>query len=65
LVEGFETPFGLELLATVHWVVQEEGATRTQEVQEATYALGPRKDRFSPGQIALAEDRLRSLGWIG
>ena len=26
LVEGFETPFGLELLSTVHWVVAREGA---------------------------------------
>jgi hypothetical protein len=25
LVEGFETPFGLELLATVHWVATREG----------------------------------------
>ena len=30
LVEGFETPFGLELLATVHWVVTREHATKTR-----------------------------------
>jgi len=24
LVEGFESPFGLELLATVHWVAKKE-----------------------------------------
>ncbi|MFZ3033199.1 MAG: macro domain-containing protein, partial [Parvibaculum sp.] len=27
LVQGFETPFGLELLATVHWVSTREGAS--------------------------------------
>ena len=27
LVEGFESPFGMELLATVHWVVTKENAT--------------------------------------
>src|ERR1700733_13877962 len=26
LIEGFETPYGMELLATVHWVVTREGA---------------------------------------
>jgi hypothetical protein len=26
LVHGFETPFGLELLATVHWVAAHDGA---------------------------------------
>ena len=25
LIEGFETPYGMELLATVHWVAQESG----------------------------------------
>ena len=26
LIEGFETPYGMELLATVHWVAKHEGA---------------------------------------
>jgi O-acetyl-ADP-ribose deacetylase (regulator of RNase III) len=26
LIEGFETPFGMELLSTVHWVAAREGA---------------------------------------
>ncbi len=28
LVAGFETPFGLELLATVHWVVRRPSVSR-------------------------------------
>ena len=32
LVEGFESPFGMELLATVHWVVTEERVTTKDQV---------------------------------
>ena len=31
LVKGFETPFGLELLSTVHWVSTQEGATTSDK----------------------------------
>ncbi len=64
LVDGFETAFGLELLSTVHWVMSEGGAADDAAVERATYAWGPRKRRFSSGQIALAAERLRSTGWI-
>lgn len=63
LVEGFETPFGLELLATVHWVATREQA-RDQGIQTAVYAWGPRKRQFTAGQILLATDRLQSEGWL-
>lgn len=63
LVEGFESPFGLELLATVHWVVTREGATSADEVLKLTYLWGDRKKRFTERQIALAHDRLRTQGW--
>ncbi len=65
LVEGFETPFGLELLATVHWVAEEEGACDLNSIERATYAWGERKSRFTPTQIGLAVDRLRAGGWLG
>ena len=64
LVEGFETPFGMELLATVHWVVAEEGVAGEESVAEATYAWGPTKRQFSRGQIQTAMDRLRAEGWL-
>lgn len=64
LVEGFETPFGMELLATVHWVVAEEGVAGEESVAEATYAWGPTKRQFSRGQIQTAIDRLRAEGWL-
>lgn len=64
-MEGFETPFGLELLATVHWVAAEEGARTRSEIRQATYAWGHRKKQFTPDQIDLAADRLESQGWLG
>jgi O-acetyl-ADP-ribose deacetylase (regulator of RNase III) len=64
LVEGFETPFGLELLATVHWVATQERASSEADVECATYAWAPRKHQFSPAQISLAAERLRAEGWL-
>jgi hypothetical protein len=64
LVDGFESPFGLELLATVHWVVEELGAEGPEQVVRATYAWNVRKSQFSPRQIALALDVLRTKGWL-
>jgi O-acetyl-ADP-ribose deacetylase (regulator of RNase III) len=64
LVEGFETPFGLELLATVHWVAKHENATSAESAVEAVYAWNERKKRFSPRQIGIAYESLRSNGWF-
>ena len=64
LVDGFETPFGLELLSTVHWVASREGVTTAEEALERTYAWNDRKRRFSPRQIRLAWDVLRTKGWL-
>jgi O-acetyl-ADP-ribose deacetylase (regulator of RNase III) len=64
LVEGFETPFGLELLATVHWVATQEQAQDDEDILRATYAWGARKRRFMPAQIKLAAERLRAEGWM-
>lgn len=64
LVEGFETPFGLELLATVHWVVNQEQAGSLDEVTERVYGWNDRKRQFTPRQIALAVSMLSKKGWI-
>lgn len=63
LVEGFETPFGLELLSTVHWVIANGQLTEDEDIERATYAWGDRKRQFSPAQIRLAAHRLREQGW--
>jgi hypothetical protein len=63
LVEGFESPFGLELLSTVHWVMHHEPVRALREVVERTYAWNERKKQFTPRQIGLAVDVLAKQGW--
>ena len=65
LVAGFESAFGLELLATVHWVLDHESTRSMDDVVARTQAWNERKKRFSPRQIALAVDALIEKGWIG
>ncbi|MBK8639617.1 MAG: macro domain-containing protein [Chromatiaceae bacterium] len=64
LVQGFETPFGLELLATVHWVMTRQGAASLDAVVEHTYAWNDRKRQFTPRQIGIAVDCLTRKGWV-
>ncbi len=65
LVEGFETPFGLELLTTVHWVARNESqAQSSADVVERTYAWNDRKRQFTPRQIGIALKVLARQGWI-
>ncbi len=63
LVEGFESPFGLELLATVHWVMKHEQAGSVEEVVSRIHAWNERKLQFTPRQIGLAVDVLSQKGW--
>jgi O-acetyl-ADP-ribose deacetylase (regulator of RNase III) len=64
LVEGFETPFGLELLATVHWVITQERAQGSEGIIQAVHKWGSRKKQFKAEQIDLAVERLRVEGWL-
>ena len=64
LVEGFETPFGLELLATVHWVATRENASNAEEAAAKVHAWNERKTRFSPRQIGIAFHTLSTGNWL-
>ena len=67
LIEGFESPYGMELLATVHWVASNDSplAATLEEAVERIHAWSPRKKRNMPREhIELAWARLRDLGWI-
>ncbi|WP_198246320.1 type II toxin-antitoxin system antitoxin DNA ADP-ribosyl glycohydrolase DarG [methane-oxidizing endosymbiont of Gigantopelta aegis] len=64
LVEGFESPFGMELLATVHWVAAKEGASSKDQVIEKVHQWNVRKKQFSPRQIELAYTVLIEKGWL-
>ncbi len=64
LVEGFESPFGLELLSTVHWVMKNDGMNTVEDVIQHTYDWNERKRQFTPRQITLAVDVLASKAWV-
>jgi O-acetyl-ADP-ribose deacetylase (regulator of RNase III) len=64
LIHGFETPYGMELLATVHWVSNREGARSSEEAETKTYAWGDRKRIFEREQLHLAWRVLTDQGWL-
>jgi O-acetyl-ADP-ribose deacetylase (regulator of RNase III) len=67
LIDGFETPFGLELLSTVHWILKETPSARGNLSQIITqvHSWNERKARvFTPVQIGLAWQQLDGKGWI-
>jgi len=63
LVEGFESPFGLELLSTVHWVIKKESASTREQAIRQVYDWNDRKHQFSERQIDLAARVLEAKGW--
>ena len=64
LVAGFESPFGLELLSTVHWISSTEQVRSVDDIVERTYAWNDRKKQFSRRQLELAVDVLSRKDWI-
>jgi O-acetyl-ADP-ribose deacetylase (regulator of RNase III) len=67
LIEGFETPFGMELLATVHWVMKhdESKGSDLEAVIAAVHRWNSRKEAMmKPTQIRIARDRLQEQGWV-
>jgi O-acetyl-ADP-ribose deacetylase (regulator of RNase III) len=64
LVDGFETPFGLELLSTVHWICTRDQAREAADVLSKVYLWNDRKRQFSSRQILLARDVLAKKGWV-
>lgn len=64
LVEGFETPFGLELLSTVHWVASRENAVTIESAVAKVHEWNDRKKRFSADQKGIAYNVLQSGGWL-
>jgi O-acetyl-ADP-ribose deacetylase (regulator of RNase III) len=64
LIKGFETPYGMELLSTVHWVATHEGASASDEAVAKTYAWNERKRMFQESHINIAWDILKRKGWL-
>jgi O-acetyl-ADP-ribose deacetylase (regulator of RNase III) len=67
LASGYETPYGLELLASVHWIFCENpnATTDVGKLIEKVREWTPRKERmFTEKHIRSAWESLRNEGWI-
>lgn len=65
LIDGFETPYGLELLATLDWVANDEGARTAEEAIRLAHAWNPRKARVMKAEhLRIAWERLVEGGWV-
>ena len=66
LIEGFESPYGMELLATVHWVATRgSNVNSSDSAQAAVYSWNERKrSLMQPAHIRAAWDRLTQEGWL-
>ena len=59
LIDGFETPLGVELLARVHWAVHNERSTSVDDVSHRVQGR-----RFYRKQVEQAHRTLENLGWL-
>lgn len=64
LVNGFESQFGLELLSTVHWVINKEGVSSIDDVIKKVHNWSDRKKQFTNRQITIAINTLNNNDWI-
>lgn len=64
LVNGFESPFGLELLSTVHWVITRECAQNLKDVESKINRWNRGKKQFTSRQISISIKTLCKHGWI-
>ena len=70
LIDGFESPFGMELLSTVDWLINREGCEPTVEAITAGMAAWPAGEKwskrklslFKPKHISFAINRLQAFG---
>jgi O-acetyl-ADP-ribose deacetylase (regulator of RNase III) len=67
LIEGFETPYSMELLATVHWLAIENPAVKEDPALAVTGVQAwneHKKLTFSAEPIRVAWERLRAESWL-
>jgi len=65
LIDGFETPYGMELLATVHWVAAKTPTGGYDEIVRGVQEWSDRKrEAMKPAHIKAAYNRLLSEGWL-
>jgi len=65
LIDGYQSPYGMELLASVHWVGTREGATSADDALAKIRAWNDRKKSLmAPAHVAAAWRRLSEAGWL-
>ena len=68
LIDGFESPYGLELLGTVHWIATKEDPQARSDVNAAINDVqrwsSLKKLKFQPSHIQIAWQRLKEQGWF-
>ncbi len=70
LIEGYETPHSMELLATVHWVAAHDPASRSNvdACIHGVYTWPMKRSRkrrlFSEHHIRMGWERLKDYGWF-
>jgi O-acetyl-ADP-ribose deacetylase (regulator of RNase III) len=65
LIEGFETPYAMELLATVHWVGKHEDVHDVDTAVKYVYDWNERKAMFPREHIEAAWNVLATKRWLG
>jgi O-acetyl-ADP-ribose deacetylase (regulator of RNase III) len=67
LIDGFETPYGMELLASVHWVASHEPFT-VKTAADAVCRIHNwserKKKMFRDNHVGIAWNRLHEKGWL-
>jgi len=65
LIEGFETPYGMELLTSVHWVAKQEAVDNASQAVINVQAWNSRKAKLMQAKhIEKAFVRLREQAWV-
>jgi len=62
LIEGFESPYGLELLATTDFVIQQTNTNDKIQIKNEIYNWTNRKKNLmKPAHIEIALERLKQI----
>lgn len=65
LAAGFESAYGLELLATVHWLATQGPPIQDEALTRQVWEWSPRKARmFTAEHVQTAIEALRTLKWL-
>ena len=65
LIDGFESPYGLELLSSVHFIAKNDKSRNFEDVYSSFSSWSERKKRIFPKDVVkVAYDRLSTDGLI-